>query len=108
MGGQAAAQHGLSAAESRGLLGELAEAWGAIGICQHHDAMPGVMEPDVLADYTARLDKASSAAGRVLQQSLQALGSGSAAGTAAPPPATQLNHSVIVFNPQVHDPSVNL
>ena len=103
MGGQAAAQHGLSAAESRGLLGELAEAWGAIGICQHHDAMPGVMEPEVLADYTARLDKASSAAGRVLQQSLQALGPGSAAGTAAPPPATQPNHTVIVFNPQVHD-----
>lgn len=94
----AAAQHALNSTESRALLGKLVVARGALGICQHHDSMPGTMEPAVLADYTVRLNAASTAVESVLQQSLQVLG-GSAAATAS----ATLNHSVVVFNPLVHD-----
>ena len=94
----AAAQHALSSTASRALLGELVVARGALGICQHHDSMPGTMEPAVLADYTVRLNAASTAVESVLQQSLLALG-GRAAATAS----AALNHSVVVFNPLVHD-----
>ena len=52
----AAAQHALNSTESRALLGKLVVARGALGICQHHDSMPGTMEPAVLADYTVRLN----------------------------------------------------
>lgn len=93
-------KHALGTTESQRLLEELVVARGAVSICQHHDAMPGVMEPSVLVDYTGRLDGAGDAAERVLQQSLQALGGGS---SAAATQVVNLNHSLIVFNPLVHD-----
>jgi hypothetical protein len=97
-----AAQGALAAPESRELLGDLAEARDALGICQHHDSMPGTMEPGVLSDYTTRLDRASAAATQVLQRSLRAL-AGAAPRALVRASAAPGNHTVLVYNPLAHD-----
>ena len=91
----------LTTPESRALLMELMESRDAVAICQHHDSMPGTMEPAVLNDYTARLDRASAAAELVLHRSIGAL-----AGTQLwnlSQGSTSTNFSVIVFNSLAHE-----
>ena len=69
-------RHALPPLESQHLLETLLQSSDANGICQHHDSMPGTMEPAVLADYSHRLDCGDAAAIEVLSKSIASLAGG--------------------------------
>jgi hypothetical protein len=96
--------HNLSINESMTLMSALLDSSGALAICQHHDSMPGTMEPSVLKDYTRMLDEGSASAGLVLVHSLGALTSSKSLGASntEPRPHDNSKYSVLVFNPLTH------
>ena len=80
----------LIAKSSQELLAVLVVPRDSLGVVQHHDSMPGTMEPSVLQDYEARLGQANLASNTVLRASMRAMASDSSGGSASHPDPSAL------------------